>query len=252
MNPIVKSTRSYESWLSGHITLPARRPEAEAHADEVGAVSLPARHLLPLGRAVAGGLQGSRLGAGGARGRRPARREFRHLARCGWTADLGHQRLRRSLLAALHERPDAAGGQRQHGHRRATHLTLDRKDACAAVLEGYNKALEAGGLPFVLAEAASGAAGDGPPSPAEAGGILGKARQAWRRSKARSPAARARRSSACCPGPTCRICIVHRVAGLGSLGRHRFVGIAELERRKDRPRGQSRWRRRPACWAKDR
>src|SRR5882672_2593343 len=34
----------------------------------------------------------------------------------------------------------------------ANHIQLNRKDACAAVLEGYQKALEAGGRPFVLAE----------------------------------------------------------------------------------------------------
>src|SRR5256885_4651208 len=34
----------------------------------------------------------------------------------------------------------------------ADHIALDRKDACSAVLAGYQKGLEAGGRPFVLAE----------------------------------------------------------------------------------------------------
>src|ERR1700730_4644774 len=34
----------------------------------------------------------------------------------------------------------------------AEHITIKLRDACAAILEGYQKALKAGGCPFVLAE----------------------------------------------------------------------------------------------------
>jgi len=104
-------------------------------------------------------------------------------------------------------------------------LTCDHKTAAAAILQGYSESLAAGGRPFVLAEhhpalrqmasarlhdpeafwaklqALPEAAGEGPP-------IIGKAIDRMM------------------PERGLRWKIFHRVAGLGSLGRLRYVCIA--------------------------
>jgi hypothetical protein len=108
----------------------------------------------------------------------------------------------------------------------AEHIALDRKNACEAVLAGYRKGLEAGGRPFVLAEghaALRSMARHRLANPEEfwdklsglhpiKGGIPGSARKAIARML---------------PHPDVPHAIVHRVAGLGSLGRQRFVAIGE-------------------------
>ena len=106
----------------------------------------------------------------------------------------------------------------------AEHIALNHKNACEAVLAGYRKGLEAGGRAFVLAEdhaALREMARHRLRNPEKywaklsslpllKGGIPGSARKAIVRML---------------PHPDVPHVIVHRVAGLGSLGRHRFVGL---------------------------
>ena len=125
-----------------------------------------------------------------------------------WTADL--LRLATSVLLAID----------------ADHLSLGRNSACNAIVQGYREALTDGGRPFILAEDHD-----------------------WLRAisltKLRSPAAFWQRFDefppltdsipsvaqsalkSMLPEPDLPHRVVHRVAGLGSLGRQRFVAIAD-------------------------
>jgi hypothetical protein len=108
----------------------------------------------------------------------------------------------------------------------ADHLAIKPVDACEAILKGYVKGLKDGGSPFVLAE-----------------------RHEWLRSTVMSdlrdpvkfweklassadirpgvPAKAKKVLAAALPQKKLKCRVVHRVAGLGSLGRQRFVAIAE-------------------------
>jgi hypothetical protein len=109
---------------------------------------------------------------------------------------------------------------------RENHLSLDPEDACDAILSGYRATLEQGGCPFVLAQ-----------------------RHAWLRelaaSNLRDPVAYWDKLDKL-PATTGTIArevlaaleqwlpekgldykLVHRIAGLGSLGRQRFVALAD-------------------------
>jgi len=108
----------------------------------------------------------------------------------------------------------------------ANHLTLRPADACEAILKGYAKGLKQGGSPFVLAE-----------------------RHEWLRTtvtselrdpvkfweklnklptiKARFPGKAAKALASALPVTKLPYRVVHRIAGLGSLGRQRFVALAE-------------------------
>ncbi len=104
------------------------------------------------------------------------------------------------------------------------HIALNRKDACAAVLDGYQKGLEAGGRPFVLAE-------DHAALRDMARHRLRNPEEFWARLsglppiKGKIPGSARKAIIRMLPQPDLPHVIVHRVAGLGSLGRHRFVGI---------------------------
>jgi hypothetical protein len=116
----------------------------------------------------------------------------------------------------------------------STHLAIDseqlriaHRDACGAILGGYKACLEAGGVPWVLGgkhgwlyEMVKPSLRDPPlfwqkleSLPSWKGRVPGNAR----RGLERMMPARASKSR-----------IVHRVAGMGSLGRQRFVALAEL------------------------
>src|SRR6266436_9421146 len=108
----------------------------------------------------------------------------------------------------------------------ANHLTLRPADACDAILKGYAKGLKEGGSPFVLAE-----------------------RHEWLRTtvtselrdpvkfweklnklptiKARFPGKAAKALASALPVNKLPYRVVHPIAGLGSLGRQRFVALAE-------------------------
>jgi hypothetical protein len=104
------------------------------------------------------------------------------------------------------------------------HLQLKRREACDAILEGYRQGLESGGQPFVLEEE----------HPWLRGIATGHARDPvafWKKLNAlpveRAPDPAARRALvAHLPAPKLPFRLVHRVAGLGSLGRPRVVALA--------------------------
>jgi hypothetical protein len=110
---------------------------------------------------------------------------------------------------------------------RESHLAIDRKDACDAILAGYMAGLAAGGRPFVLAEThiwlrtlVSGVLRDPAPFWAKLDGLPA----------VRTVPPNARKGlERMLPAKGLRYSVHHRVAGLGSLGRERYVAIAQYD-----------------------
>ncbi len=108
---------------------------------------------------------------------------------------------------------------------REARLEIEAKDACGAILEGYKKSLQMGGVPYVLAEEHDWLRH-------MVTGILRDPAQFWNKLdslptlKARVPKGARRAIERLLPEPGLDYRIVHRIAGLGSLGRERYVGIA--------------------------
>jgi hypothetical protein len=105
------------------------------------------------------------------------------------------------------------------------HLRLDPRQAAEAILEGYTDALKTGGRPFVLAE--------GHPAVREmAVHRLRDPEEYWQNLEKLPPMKNGIRASAArvikemLPEPGLPYYIAHRRAGLGSLGRERYVAIA--------------------------
>jgi uncharacterized protein (DUF2252 family) len=104
-------------------------------------------------------------------------------------------------------------------------LAVKRRSACQAILSGYRDGLEAGGRPFVLEEEHGWLR-------RLATGELRHPPTFWARmnalpdARAVAPGARAAIQRAM-PARGLQIRYARRVAGLGSLGRPRFVGIAD-------------------------
>jgi hypothetical protein len=107
----------------------------------------------------------------------------------------------------------------------AEHLSVGRRGACEAILAGYTTALGEGGRPFVLAENHDWLRRI----------ALGKLRNPvrfWKKLdglpvlQRRIPEGARKALRQLLPEPDLRFRIVRRVAGLGSLGRHRFVALA--------------------------
>ena len=107
----------------------------------------------------------------------------------------------------------------------AGHLAIDHKDACAALLGGYSKALAAGGEPFVLEEKHDWLR-------RVARNELRDPVQFWQKMEAlprlrRSvPGSAGKALERMMPAPGLKLDLRHRVAGLGSLGRERYVALA--------------------------
>jgi len=105
-------------------------------------------------------------------------------------------------------------------------LSLDEKQVCEALLEGYGAALESGGRPFVLAEHHGALR-------AMAVERLKNPERFWEKLEGMPPIrgevpAGARKAlQRMLPEPGLAVRYVHRLAGLGSLGRQRVVAIAE-------------------------
>jgi hypothetical protein len=105
------------------------------------------------------------------------------------------------------------------------HLSLNRTDACNALLEGYSKGLDAGGQPIVLAEHHDWLRHM----------VTGEPRDPvlfWRKMDALPtlrkaiPKTAIRALERMMPQKDLVYRIVHRQAGLGSLGRERYVALA--------------------------
>jgi hypothetical protein len=108
---------------------------------------------------------------------------------------------------------------------REARLKIAAKDACVAILTGYKKGLETGGLPFVLADEHQWLH-------QMVTGVLRDPIQYWKKIdslltlKGPVPKGARRAIERLMPEPGLEYRVVHRIAGLGSLGRQRFVGIA--------------------------
>jgi Uncharacterized protein conserved in bacteria (DUF2252) len=108
---------------------------------------------------------------------------------------------------------------------RESRLEIAAKDACVAILTGYKKGLEQGGLPFILAEEHEWLRH-------MVTGILRDPIPFWKKldslptCKGRIPKSARRAIERLWPDPDLDYRIAHRVAGLGSLGRERYVATA--------------------------
>jgi uncharacterized protein (DUF2252 family) len=108
---------------------------------------------------------------------------------------------------------------------RESRLAIAAKDACSAILAGYEKSLKMGGDPIVLAEEHEWLRH-------LMTGVERDPVQFWRRLdslptlKGRVPKSARRAIERMMPEPGLEYRIVHRMAGLGSLGRERYVAIA--------------------------
>jgi hypothetical protein len=108
----------------------------------------------------------------------------------------------------------------------ANHLALPDADACGAILKGYREGLESGGRPFVLEEnhkwlreAATGELRD----PVHFWGKM----NALPSVRGDVPKSARRALEDLLPAPRLVYRVAHRVAGLGSLGRERYVALAD-------------------------
>ncbi len=112
---------------------------------------------------------------------------------------------------------------------RESRLALGREAAIEAILEGYTKAVDASGRPFILAEGH-------PALFAMAVYRLKDPALFWEKlnalpplKKTAVPADAVKAMRRMMPDPDLPLRIVPRVAGMGSLGRQRFVAIAEWQ-----------------------
>ncbi|MGH9453494.1 MAG: DUF2252 family protein, partial [Terriglobia bacterium] len=108
----------------------------------------------------------------------------------------------------------------------AGHLKVGPEGACCAIMDGYAAGLEAGGRPMVLAEEHKFLR-------ETAMGELRDPVQFWQKMDALAtvkdaiPAEARQALEQLLPEPKLDYRLAHRVAGLGSLGRERYVAIAE-------------------------
>jgi hypothetical protein len=108
-------------------------------------------------------------------------------------------------------------------------LRIDHGEACGAILAGYREGLESGGMPWVLAGKHQWLHDMVEPGMRDAGAFWGKL-NSLEPVTGKVPGGAQRGLDKLLPGkPSGKIRIVHRVAGLGSLGRQRFVSIAEFK-----------------------
>jgi hypothetical protein len=110
----------------------------------------------------------------------------------------------------------------------AGHLPLQREETCEAILEGYREGLQHGGLPFVLGERhvwlreiAEGELRD----PVR----FWKKMDALPTYKGEVPLSAIDALEHLMPARDLNYRLVHRVAGLGSLGRARYVALADWD-----------------------
>jgi hypothetical protein len=105
------------------------------------------------------------------------------------------------------------------------HLRIGPKDACDAILAGYVKGITSGGCAFVLEE-------HHPWLRAMVSGVLRDPVRFWAKleplpNEKSLPASAQKAIERMLPSSGLKYRVVHRVAGLGSLGRERYVAIAE-------------------------
>jgi hypothetical protein len=106
----------------------------------------------------------------------------------------------------------------------AGHLAVGHQDACDALLKGYRKGLAAGGEPFVLEEKHTwlrGVATNELRNPVQ----FWQKMEALPRLKRAVPGGARKGLERMMPEPGLKFDVRHRVAGLGSLGRERYVAL---------------------------
>ncbi len=107
----------------------------------------------------------------------------------------------------------------------ASHLSIDFREACEAILRGYRQGLTTGGKPFVLEE-------EHPELRKMAYGVLRQPARFWEKMDAQKrphgkvPASAVAAIRQLMPEPAVPFQLSSRQAGEGSLGRQRFVGLA--------------------------
>jgi uncharacterized protein (DUF2252 family) len=109
----------------------------------------------------------------------------------------------------------------------AGHLAIKHQDACAALLDGYREGLTAGGEPFVLEEKHSWlrhVAVNELRNPTQFWGKM----EALPRLRQPAPKSALKALARMMPEPDLELEVRHRVAGLGSLGRERYVALADF------------------------
>ena len=110
---------------------------------------------------------------------------------------------------------------------RGAHLKIGPRDACQAILAGYRRGIETGGRPFVLSEEHRWLHDS-------VMTILRDPVAYWEKFErlpvSRKPAPKATRRALekMLPEPGLKYRVAHRVAGLGSLGRERYLALAEF------------------------
>jgi hypothetical protein len=107
-------------------------------------------------------------------------------------------------------------------------LQIPHRNACSSILEGYKAGLEAGGLPWVLGARHEWLFEMVKPSVRDPIGFWQKL-EALPTLEERAPGNARRGIAKMMPGKTSNYKVAHRIAGAGSLGRQRFVGIAMFE-----------------------
>jgi hypothetical protein len=111
---------------------------------------------------------------------------------------------------------------------REARLKITAREACTSILAGYKKCLRIGGSPIILAE-------EHPWLRAMMTSALRDPVQFWEKMeslrtwRARVPRSARRGIDRMLPAKVLQHRIAHRIAGLGSLGRERFVSIAIFE-----------------------
>lgn len=111
---------------------------------------------------------------------------------------------------------------------REARLQIAPGDACDAILSGYLKGLQTGGTPIVLAE-------QHPWLREMMTGVLRDPERFWAKMDAlptwrgRVPKSAVRAMERLLPKKDMKYRIAHRIAGLGSLGRERYVAVAAFE-----------------------
>jgi Uncharacterized protein conserved in bacteria (DUF2252) len=108
----------------------------------------------------------------------------------------------------------------------ANHLEIRPEDACEAILTGYTRGLTDGGSPFVLAERHEWLRSTVMSELRDPVGYWKKL-SALAKIKSDTPKQAKQILVAALPEKNLKYRLVHRVAGLGSLGRQRFVALAQ-------------------------
>jgi len=110
----------------------------------------------------------------------------------------------------------------------AERLNIDHREACNSILAGYREGLEAGGMPWVIAGKHAWLYEMVKPSLRDPPGFWQKMEKlrTWR---GRVPGSARRGIRDLLPKGCSKWRLAHRIAGLGSLGRQRFVALADFE-----------------------